>query len=434
MKNWWLVLCFLPFWVVGQSISVHNPQLAYDSPGGLFDTDSIRDLHITFEDANYHNVLVHSFFNNPDHRIPATITLNGVDHDSAGVRYKGNSTFCIPTDNGVPKVPYNIDMNHWVSGQTIMDYKKLKLANAYMDATFMKELIASEIYKAYIPSPEVSPLKLHVQGNYLGLYVNTESINKQFLEKHFGEKDGVLFKCDNINVFCGDSGGAAPAPSLRWLGLDSTNYYDAYDLKSNHGWTQMLYLIGTLNGNPSALGEVLNIDRALWQMAVSTVIGNYDTYNGYYVHNYYLYQTGDSLFQMLPWDLDQSFLNALLGDDINTPLGPGHPSHWNPYSGEDQNWGRPLTAFLFNDPLYRKQYTAHIRTLLQEIDTSDVRTRVNYMQGLCFNAANSDPNKLFSMSDYYSNVEEHLALIWWGGYGFGAIMQTLRERCACVGQ
>ena len=56
-----------------------------------------------------------------------------------------------------------------------------------------------------MPSPEVNLLKVKVQGNYLGLYVNTESINKQFMEKHFGEKDGVLFKCDPAQVFCGNT-------------------------------------------------------------------------------------------------------------------------------------------------------------------------------------------------------------------------------------
>ena len=118
-----------------------------------------------------------------------------MSYDSVGVRYKGNSTFCIPNDEGNPKVPYNLDANYWVSGQKIADYKKLKFANAWMDPTFAKEITATNIYQKYMPSPD-KLIKSKSSGNYLGLYVNTESINKQFMEKHFGEKDGVLFKCD----------------------------------------------------------------------------------------------------------------------------------------------------------------------------------------------------------------------------------------------
>ena len=41
-----------------------------------------------------------------------------------------------------------------------------------MDPTFVKEFSASQIYRKYLPSQEVNLVKLYVQGNYLGLYVN----------------------------------------------------------------------------------------------------------------------------------------------------------------------------------------------------------------------------------------------------------------------
>ena len=146
-----------------------------------------------------------------------------------------NSTFCLPNDAGNPKLPYNIDMNYFVSGQKLLGYKKLKLPNAWLDATFAKEFEAAKIYRNYLPSPEVNLIKLYVQGNYLGVYVNTESINKQFLKKHFDEKSGALFKCDPVQMFC-DNSTASGAPDLNWLGYDSTLYYDSYTLKSEKGW------------------------------------------------------------------------------------------------------------------------------------------------------------------------------------------------------
>ena len=65
----------------------------------------------------------------------------------------------------------------------------------------MKEFSTSQIYRNYLPSPEVNLVKLYVQGNYLGLYVNTESINKQFTDKHYDEKNGSMFKCDGRECF-----------------------------------------------------------------------------------------------------------------------------------------------------------------------------------------------------------------------------------------
>ena len=429
MKNILYIWIVLSTSLYAQNITTYNPQITYDLNGGLFDADSLRELNINFQNANYHTILVNSFFSNPSYRIPATVELNGITYDSVGVRYKGNSTFCIPNDEGNPKVPYNLDMNYWISGQKIMNYKKLKLANAFLDATFCREYISSEIYQNYLPSPEVNLLKLNVQGNYLGLYANTESINKQFLEKHFGEKNGALFKCDNADVFCGNNNNNnATEPNLSWLGSDSTTYYDTYTIKSDYGWQQLLELINTLNYNPNQLDSILNVDRVLWAFAVNTVIANFDTYNGYYVHNYYLYQSEDGLFQMIPWDLSESFFNALLGWDLYFQAGDPNPFHFDPYFGDNPLIGRPLTAKLLNNSNYRKQYTAHIRTVINELDTNSIRNQLGSFQTNCYSPALSDIYKLFSINDFNYNVENHLGFSLWGGYGFAGIMPTIRER------
>ena len=243
-----LLFIFTFCYFLSFSQSIYNPQYLYDAPGGLYEKDSLRNLHVDFYTPNYHSILVDSFFLNPKYRIPAMITLNGISYDSVGVRYKGNSTFCLPNDAGNPKVPFNIDMNYWVSGQKFLGYKKLKLANAWMDPTFAKEFTASKIYRKYLPTPEVNLNKLHVQGNYLGVYVNAESINKQFLDKHFNEKSGALFKCDPSGMFCDTAGAPAGGrPDLKWLGIDSTDYYDDYTIKSDNGWGDLLDFIYTLN-------------------------------------------------------------------------------------------------------------------------------------------------------------------------------------------
>ena len=38
---------------------------------------------------------------------------NGIKLDSVGIRYKGNSTFYITNSFGVPKLPWNIDINEY---------------------------------------------------------------------------------------------------------------------------------------------------------------------------------------------------------------------------------------------------------------------------------------------------------------------------------
>ena len=103
------------------------------------------------------------------------------------------------------------------------------------------------IYKNYLPSPEANFMNLHVNEDLLGLYVNTEAINKSFLDKHFGESNGVFFKCESQDLF-GVSGGSLPS-NLDYRGMDSTLYVESYELKSESGFKELIDLIYTLNND-----------------------------------------------------------------------------------------------------------------------------------------------------------------------------------------
>jgi hypothetical protein len=132
---------------------------------------------------------------------------------------------------------------------------------------------------------------------------------------------------------------------------------------------------------------------------------------------------------MIPWDLDNSFVGAIMGWDYWTP---GNVYEYDPYftgpslAGATQPWEeRPLLHKLLNNPHYRKIYTAHINTIIEEsLDTSVIKANINNLQALAYDAAIQDYNKAFSINDYYSNVENPL----WPGWGFGGLLSTINER------
>jgi hypothetical protein len=381
--------------------TLYNPQTLYDGPGGLFDHTLLRTMEVDFHDPGYHSILVDSWVNETGIRLPATVLFDGLYYSDVMVRYKGNSTFAIPNDNSNPKLPYNLDFNDSVPGQFLMGYRKVKLANAAFDPTFAKEITGYDIYRRYLPSPQANLMRLNVQGDYLGLYVNTEAVDKKFLEKHFGESDGALFKCDPIQQF-GQSGGPTGNSDLTWLGPDTSLYYNHYKLRSPSGWSELVDFIDVLNNDPSNLDTVLNIDRVLWAFAVNQVIANLDTYNGLFQHNYYLYQTGDGLFQMIPWDVSESFVGALLQFNQNF----NELYEYDPYNGYNSFW-TPLSQVLTSNPNshYGKIYTAHMRTVLNEsLDAQTILGFVDSLQTLGLAAATADQNAFFGISGYNSNV------------------------------
>jgi len=135
------------------------------------------------------------------------------------------------------------------------------------------------------------------------------------------------------------------------------------------------------------------------------------------------------LFQIIPWDLDNSFSGAIMGLDF---WNPSNIYEYDPYftgpslGGSTQPWEqRPLLYKLLNNTHYRKIYSAHINTIIEEsLDTSAISANIDNLQNLAYDAAIQDYNKAFSMNDYYSNVDDPL----WTGWGFGGILSTVNER------
>jgi len=362
--------------------------------GGVYDKDSLRTININFYNSDFNSILDSTFYSSPLYRLPAKLIFNNVTLDSVAIRYKGNSSYI--KCNSIIKKPYNIDINDIVLGQTLMGYKKIKLSNSWFDPTFLKELLATKIYQRYLPTYETNLMKVYTQGNYTGLYLNQEAVNKQFLEKHFSEEDGAFFKCDPIDM-------STYSPNLKFLGQDSSLYYNSYELKSDHGWSSLINLIDVLNNNPSKIESVLNVDRVLWYFAANHVVMNYDTYNIGSPHNYYLYQTKDDLFQIIPWDLSESFINA----SGSTPTGILS----DPYSIQTN---KPLLNVLLNNQLYRKIYTAHLRTIINEsLDTSWFLQNINSLQTLAFPAVLDDTEKGYSTQDFFDNINQVSVLNQW---------------------
>jgi hypothetical protein len=134
---------------------------------------------------------------------------------------------------------------------------------------------------------------------------------------------------------------------------------------------------------------------------------------------------------MIPWDLDNSFSGAIMGWDY---WSQSNIYEYDPYftgpnlGGATQPWDeRPLLYKLLNNNHYRKIYTAHINTIIEEsLDTNIIRANIDNLQNIAFSAAVQDNNKVFTMNEYYENVNNAI----WASFswGFGGILNTINQR------
>lgn len=233
------------------------------------------------------------------------------------------------------------------------------------------------------------------------------------MTKHFGNNEGTLFKCEP-QFHYGDEYGYDAWPDLRWYGSDSMAYaYQmGYELKSDAGWSDLLDLIYTLNFDMENIESILNVDRVLWFFAASNVMPDLDSYTGLYMHNYYLYRnTTSGQFELIPWDKDHTFGGAQINDILSWGGDVSWIYGWGPFLFENDE-ERPLFSQIMSVPLYKKIYSAHIRTIINDI------YNIEYIRDLAYGIqdsieiyAENDPNLFpsFTFGDYFQyNVDNYL--------------------------
>lgn len=392
MRNF--IVCLLI--VVGTSVSAQE----------FYDMQTIQKIEITFAESNWDQLLDIEYAGSGGYILAESVSINGEVFDSVGVKYKGNSTY---NPNQV-KNPFHIELDTYKSGHDYDGYTDIKLSNVAKDPSFLREVLSYEILRKYMAAPLSNYANVYVNGTLIGLYSNSESISRKFVNSRFYSKSNTFVKCN-------PPAGAGPQsndfPNLVYLGQDSTNYYDAYELKSTAGWDELIDLCDTLANEIDAIENILDVDKALWMLAYNNVLVNLDSYNGAFAQNYYLYRDHHGRFLPVVWDLNESFGRfANTGNgNLNGTTAKQNMSHVLHENDPDF----PLIRQLLANDRYKRMYLAHYKTILLENFNNDTYRETGLMlQELIDADVQADNNKFFTYNNFQDNLDSDV-----GGGGGG---------------
>lgn len=373
----------------------------------LYDLSKVTEIKLELDVKNWDKCLDSLKELGNDDRFIGKVTVDGVFYDSVGVRYKGNSSYFNVRNTESPKLPFNIKADKIKDKQNFYGkYESLKLSNIFRDPSFIREALAYEIAGKYMPTPRANFAKLYINGRFHGLYNNSESVDNDFLKKHFGYKKGTLIKCDPLwhskevdNCPQGDKA------SLMYLGEDSLCYYNLYEMKSDHGWGELILLTKILNKDIENIERILNVDQVLWMHAFNNVVVNLDSYTGRLCHNYYLYRDSFGIFHPILWDMNLSF-GGFQYDGSGPVLSFEDLQKLSPFIHyKNQNEKRPLITNLLKSDLYRKIYVAHMKTILEEnFSNKEYLKRAQEIHDMIAPLVEQDSNKLYSFEGFKENI------------------------------
>ena len=185
-----------------------------------FFSNSIQDIRIDLPYRDFDFKLDSLKKANPEARLVGAVSVNGARFEGAGVRYKGNSSYFRTRNETLKKLPFNIKLDFQKKGNKLREgYTTIKLSNAFLDPSFIRDPLAYELIRNYMPAPLCNFAKLSVNGKPFGLYVNTESIDKIFIQKHFGTVTGTYCQMRSRQLAARTQPKRLPEGRKRFAGL-----------------------------------------------------------------------------------------------------------------------------------------------------------------------------------------------------------------------
>lgn len=280
----------------------------------LYASDVIRTLFLEFENKDWEKEL--SEFKNTDVDVPVKLTVDGKMYDGVGVHFHGMSSYMMVAAGLKRSLVLSLDFIN--DDQRLYGYRTLNLLNAHEDASFMRTVLALQIARGSMPAPNANFVRVVINGECWGLYVNQQHFNKDFTREAFGSAKGARWKVK------GSPGGRG---GLNYLGDDLDEYKTIYEIKTKddpEDWASLVRLCKVLDQTPEKeleqkLESLLDVDGALKFFAWENVLSNGD---GFWARasDYSLYLDEKDKFHIVPYDANETFS---FGGGPGGPGGPG---------------------------------------------------------------------------------------------------------------
>lgn len=377
------------------------------------------DSHVGRVDITIHPDTLEWIYNNVEsdieHMAIVKFTNNNITEtiDSIGFRLKGN------TSRTSAKKSFKVSFNTFVEGRMFHGIQKLDLNGEHNDPSIIRSKLCFDLYKDLgIKASRANHMKVFINGNYYGLYVNVEHIDDEFLWKNFSDDSGNLWKC------------LYPA-DLKYLGSNPTTYQNlggakpAYELKTNEeeaNFTKLAHLIDVINNTSSShfqdsLENNIDISEVLRYLAMNVLVGGWDDYRSL-MNNYYLYHTPtENRFHLIPYDYDNTF-----GVDwFNIDWDQADPYDW----PKVVSGSRPLSDKMLAINQYRDLYTHFLEFISQNVyDLSQWENRLNATKDMITPAAQAD---LYRTYDYGFTMDDFNDSYTSGNYNNQHVKSGIKE-------
>ncbi len=259
-----------------------------------YNRDVVQEVRITIEQANIRSLQLDPFtYVECDATlIPGDGAYPAQEYLQVGIRLKGSSSYREWTGNNKPG--FKLKLNNYVVDQKFGDIERVTLNNQTGDIAMAREILGYALWNdAGILAPQATYVRVYVNEEYYGLYINLEAADDHFIQRHMGENDGDLWEGNDSADF--SRNGTDHFESVFGTG-DRTRLEEVWSL------------IRSADDYYTDMDAYVDMDQFLDFWAYSIVIGNRDGYP-YNLNDFFVYDNlgASTAMKFSPWGMDESW-------------------------------------------------------------------------------------------------------------------------------
>ena len=294
---------------------------------GYLDPDSLHSVEIAVDQNAYQEMITAYTSNQTKNWIEATVTVDGVAHEKAGLKLKGNSSLQgISADSEPQKLPWLVRFDKFVDGAN-HDGMTRMVIRASSSTSALNEAVALDLLaKTGLASEKAAHISLSVNGSDPVLRLTCQDLDESWVEQNF-DVAGLLYKAESTGDY-------------TYRGTDESAYKDVFDQETGEAnLTPLIEFLQFINESSDAdfqsgLAQRVDVDKMVTYLAFEDVIDNFDDITGPGNNSFLWWAEQANQMTVVAWDHNCAFGlkpgagvgQRWHGDGGQPPGGGGQPS------------------------------------------------------------------------------------------------------------
>jgi spore coat protein CotH len=301
-------------WLVLMAVALSVSLAPAQTPDDFFDDSVVHELWLDVRPSDWAE-LKERFLDNFYYPAEFRWKFKGkeVFIPDIGIRSRGRGS------RSPIKPNLRLDFNRYEPEQTFVGLSSAVLKANNQDASMLKERTVFKLFQRFgLPASREAHARLYINGEYLGLYLLTEEIRKEYLTRYLGEGNGDLFKFNPLTegyrfewrpACSGDQLACSTDPN-KW----APEPFEPEENKATYDVAPMMSFVRTINQAsdadfPQLAAELIDLKLWLAHVALENFVTDFDSILGdvFGMNNFFVYRYLNGKHQFLLWDKDASY-------------------------------------------------------------------------------------------------------------------------------